>query len=180
VDGIVVSRNVTMGQTVAASFQTPTLFLIATDLTKMEVDTNVSESDIGGIKQSNTATFTVDAFPKRTFTGTVSQIRQSPQTVQNVVTYDVVVSVDNSDLALMPGMTAASRIIVAQRNDVLRVPNQALRYVPGRLGGANESGQAQVWVLRDGQPVSIPVVLGLEDDSFTEVSGGNFSLATRS
>jgi HlyD family secretion protein len=171
VDGIVVSRNVTMGQTVAASFQTPTLFLIATYLTKMEVDTNVSESDIGGIKQSNTATFTVDAFAKRTFTGTVIQIRQSPQTVQNVVTYDVVVSVDNSELALMPGMTAASRIIVAQRDDVLRVPNQALRYVPGRL--VNESGQAQVWVLRDGQPVSIPVVLGLEDDSFTEVSGGN-------
>ena len=173
VDGIVVSRNVTMGQTVAASFQTPTLFLIATDLTKMEVDTNVSESDIGGIKQSNTATFTVDAFPKRTFTGTVSQIRQSPQTVQNVVTYDVVVSVDNSDLALMPGMTAASRIVIAQRNDVLRVPNQALRYVPGRLAGTNEFGQSRVWVLRDGQPVSIPVVLGLEDDSFTEVSGGD-------
>jgi HlyD family secretion protein len=173
VDGIVVSRNVTMGQTVAASFQTPTLFLIATDLTKMEVDTNVSESDIGGIKQGNAATFTVDAFPKRAFSGTVSQIRQSPQTVQNVVTYDVVVSVDNSDLALMPGMTAASRIVIAQRNDVLRVPNQALRYVSGRLAGTNESGQAGVWVLRDGQPVSIPVVLGLEDDSFTEVSGGN-------
>jgi HlyD family secretion protein len=172
-DGIVVSRNVTMGQTVAASFQTPTLFLIATDLTKMEVDTNVSESDIGGIKQSNTATFTVDAFPKRTFTGTVSQIRQSPQTVQNVVTYDVVVSVDNSDLALMPGMTAASRIVIAQRNDVLRVPNQALRYVQGRLAGTNEFGQSRVWVLRDGQPVSIPVVLGLEDDSFTEASGGD-------
>ncbi|MGZ3309163.1 MAG: efflux RND transporter periplasmic adaptor subunit, partial [Xanthobacteraceae bacterium] len=98
VDGTVVSRNVTMGQTVAASFQTPTLFLIATDLTKMVVDTNVSESDIGGIKVGNKATFTVDAFPKRTFEGTVSQVRQSPQTVQNVVTYDVVVSVDNSDL----------------------------------------------------------------------------------
>ena len=133
VDGTVVSRNVTMGQTVAASFQTPTLFLIATDLTKMEVDTNVSESDIGGIKVGNKATFTVDAFPKRTFEGTVSQVRQSPQTVQNVVTYDVVVSVDNSDLALMPGMTAASRIVVDQRNDVIRVPNQALRYKPRGL-----------------------------------------------
>jgi HlyD family secretion protein len=173
VDGIVVSRNVTMGQTVAASFQTPTLFLIATDLTKMELDTNVSESDIRGIKQGNAATFTVDAFPKRTFSGTVSQIRQSPQTVQNVVTYDVVVSVDNSGLALMPGMTAASRIVIAQRNDVLRVPNQALRYVSGRLAGTNESGQPQVWVLRDGQPVPISVALGLEDGSFTEVSGGN-------
>jgi HlyD family secretion protein len=170
VDGIVVSRNVTMGQTVAASFQTPTLFLIATDLTKMEVDTNVSESDIGGIKQGDTGTFTVDAYPKRTFMGNVSQIRQSPQTVQNVVTYDVIVSVDNSDLALMPGMTAANR---TKHDDVLRVPNQALRYMPGHFVGANESGQTQVWVLREGQSVSIPVVLGLEDDSFTEVSGGD-------
>ena len=95
VDGTVVSRNVTVGQTVAASFQTPTLFLIATDLTKMQVDTNVSESDIGGIKEGNKATFTVDAFPRRTFEGAVTQVRQSPQTVQNVVTYDVVVGVDN-------------------------------------------------------------------------------------
>jgi HlyD family secretion protein len=174
VDGIVVSRNVTMGQTVAASFQTPTLFLIATDLTKMEVDTNVSESDIGGIKEGDTGTFTVDAYPKRTFTGNVSQIRQSPQTVQNVVTYDVIVSVDNSDLALMPGMTAASRIVIAKHDDVLRVPNQALRYMPGHSSGANESGQTQVWVLREGQSVSVSVVLlGPEDDSFTEVSGGD-------
>ena len=109
VDGTVVSRNVTMGQTVAASFQTPTLFLIATDLTKMQVDANVSESDIGGIKNGNKATFTVDAYPKRVFEGTVTQVRQSPQTVQNVVTYDVVVSVDNSDLALKPGLTAATQ-----------------------------------------------------------------------
>ena len=103
VDGTVVSRNVTMGQTVASSFQTPTLFLIATDLTKMEVDANVSESDIGGIKPGNKATFTVDAYPKRTFEGTVTQVRQSPQTVQNVVTYDIVIGVDNSDLALNAG-----------------------------------------------------------------------------
>ena len=97
VDGTVVSRNVTMGQTVAASFQTPTLFLIATDLTKMQVDANVSESDIGGIRNGNKATFTVDAYSRRAFEGRVTQVRQSPQTVQNVVTYDVVVSVDNSD-----------------------------------------------------------------------------------
>ena len=117
VDGTVVSRNVTMGQTVAASFQTPTLFLIATDLTKMQVDANVSESDIGGIRNGNKATFTVDAYSRRAFEGTVTQVRQSPQTVQNVVTYDVVVSVDNSDLALKPGLTAATRIIVDQRSD---------------------------------------------------------------
>ena len=173
VDGTVVSRNVTMGQTVAASFQTPTLFLIATDLTKMEVDANVSESDIGGIKQGNKATFTVDAYAKRTFEGAVSQVRQSPQTVQNVVTYDIVISVNNSDLALMPGMTAASRIVVDQRNDVIRVPNQALRYTPAGLAGAVQPGQAQIWVLRDGKPVPIPVMAGLDDDSFTEIVSGD-------
>jgi HlyD family secretion protein len=170
VDGTVVSRNVTMGQTVAASFQTPTLFLIATDLTKMQVDTNVSESDIGGIKDDNKASFTVDAFPKRTFDGAVNQVRQSPQTVQNVVTYDVVVGVDNTDLALKPGMTAATRIVTEQRTDVVRVPNQGLRYSPG--GAAPAQGPTQVWVLRDGQPVGVPVTAGLDDDTFTEIVKG--------
>jgi HlyD family secretion protein len=170
VDGTVVSRNVTMGQTVAASFQTPTLFLIATDLTKMQVDTNVSESDIGEIKEGNKALFTVDAYPKRTFEGAVTQVRQSPQTVQNVVTYDVVVSVDNLDLALKPGMTAANRVVTAQRTDVLRVPSQALRYTPNGLrnaGGKNE--QPRVWAMRDGKPVAVPVTVGLDDDSFVEI-----------
>jgi HlyD family secretion protein len=182
VDGTVVSRNVTMGQTVAASFQTPTLFLIASDLKKMQVDTNVSESDIGGLKDGSSATFTVDAFPKRIFQGRVSQVRQSPQTVQNVVTFDVVVSVDNSDLALKPGMTAATRIIVDQRSDVLRAPSQSLRFVPssaatGRLapGGGRPSGdtQAQVWVLREGKPAAVPVEIGLDDESFVEIVAGN-------
>jgi HlyD family secretion protein len=171
VDGTVVSRNVTVGQTVAASFQTPTLFLIATDLTKMQVDTNVSESDIGGVKDGNKSTFTVDAFPKRTFKGAVNQVRQSPQTVQNVVTYDVVVGVDNSDLALKPGMTAATRIVIDQRDDVIRVPSQALRFSPGGASAATQ-GQPQVWVLRDGQPVAVPVTTGLDDDSFTEIVKG--------
>ena len=186
VDGTVVSRNVTMGQTVAASFQTPTLFLIATDLTKMQVDTNVSESDIGSIKVGNKAIFTVDAFPKRTFEGTVVQVRQSPQTVQNVVTFDVVIGAGNSDLAMKPGMTAATRIVTDERNDVIRVPNQALRYRPsGRTGAASrqseggsikpaagEASQGQLWVLREGQPVLVPVVVGLDDDSFTEIVQG--------
>jgi HlyD family secretion protein len=176
VDGTVVSRNVTVGQTVASSFQTPTLFLIATDLARMEVDANVSESDIGGIKLGDKATFMVDAYPKRTFEGTVTQVRQSPQTVQNVVTYDIVVSVDNSDLTLMPGMTAASRIIVDQRKDVTRVPNQSFRYLPKSHAGAARSDHAQVWVLRDGQPVAIPVVTGLDDDSFTEIVSGDLKL----
>jgi HlyD family secretion protein len=188
VDGTVVSRNVTQGQTVAASFQTPTLFLIATDLTKMQVDTNVSESDIGGIKDGDKATFTVDAFPKRVFEGTVTQVRQSPQTVQNVVTFDAVVSVDNRDLALKPGMTASTRIVVDKRTDVIRVPNQALRYAPGGLANAGTSGAvapsgtgtlasagagSRLWVLRDGRPVALSVVLGLDDENFTEIVNGD-------
>ena len=182
VDGTVVSRSVTGGQTVAASFQTPTLFLIATDLKQMEVDTNTSEGDMGGVKENNAANFTVDAFPQRAFQGKVTQVRQSPQTVQNVVTYDVVIGIDNSDLALIPGMTASTQIITAQKNDVLRVPNQALRYAPHGLSAAHAPGagtltsrQPQVWVLHDGQPVAVTVVLGLNDDNFTEIVNGGLS-----
>lgn len=175
VDGTVVSRNVTIGQTVAASFQTPTLFLIATDLTKMQVNANVSESDIGGVRNGNKATFTVDAYSKRAFEGTVTQVRQSPQTVQNVVTYDVVVSVDNTDLALKPGLTAATRIIIDQRSAVLRVPNQALRYVPkGTV--LHETRQSRVWVLRDGTPTPVQVTAGLDDDEFTEILKGDLKI----
>lgn len=173
VDGTVVSRSVTMGQTVAASFQTPTLFLIASDLKKMEVDTNVSESDIGDLREGNPSSFTVDAFPNRTFEGKVSQIRQSPQTIQNVVTFDVVVSVDNSDLALRPGMTAATRIVTDERNDVIRVPSQALRYMPS--GTQGQGTQARVWVLRAGKPEAVSVELGLDDDSFVEIVNGKLN-----
>ena len=196
VNGTVVARNVTIGQTVAASFQTPTLFLIATDLTQMQVDTNVSESDIGGIKNGNKAYFTVDAFPNRNFQGTVSQVRQSPQTLQNVVTYDVVVSVDNDDLALKPGMTAASRVVTDERKDVLRVPSQALRFVPsgvtarasGQRSGASApasqsaapaSNQGAVYVLRDGVPVKVPVTVGLDDDSHAEIVKGDLKAGER-
>jgi HlyD family secretion protein len=177
VDGTVVSRNVTQGQTVASSLQTPTLFLIGTNLKKMEVDTNVSESDVGGMKEGDKATFTVDAYPKRVFHGTVVQVRLSPQTVQNVVTYDAVVDVDNGDRALMPGMTASTQIIIDQRKDVLRVPDQALRYAPGGLTGVGPgtpvSGQGRVWILRDGKPVALPVGLGIDDGSFTEIVRGD-------
>jgi HlyD family secretion protein len=134
--------------------------------------------------------FTVDAFPRRTFKGAVTQVRQSPQTVQNVVTYDVVVSVDNPDLALKPGMTAASRIVIDERRDVLRVPSQALRYNPasaggtgaqrsgrGRTGGAND--HARVWVLRDGAPVAVQVSSGLDDDTFTEIVKGDLKADDR-
>jgi HlyD family secretion protein len=130
VDGTVISRNVTVGQTVAASFQTPTLFLIATDLTKMQVDANISEGDIGGIRTAETAQFTVEAFPGRRFDGTVSQVRQAPEAVQNVVTYDVVITAANQELLLKPGMTANVTIVVDRRSHVLEVPDQALRYTP--------------------------------------------------
>ena len=171
VDGTVVSRNVTVGQTVAASFQTPTLFLIASDLTRMQVDTNVSEGDIGGIRLDNPVQFSVDAFPNRVFEGKVTQIRQSPQTVQNVVTYDVVVGVANGDLALKPGMTAAVRVIIEQHKDVLRVPSQALRYAP-EGAPRTDAAHPRVFVLRDSAPTPIEIAAGLNDDDFVEIRSG--------
>lgn len=139
VNGIVVARNVEVGQTIAASFATPNLFLIALDLTKMQVDTNVSESDIGGITEGKEATFTVDAYPGHQFSGTIRQVRLAPINVQNVVTYNVVVNVDNQDLRLKPGMTANVSIVVAQREAVLKVPNAALRFTPPGAGQADRS-----------------------------------------
>ena len=185
VDGTVVARNITIGQTVAASFQTPTLFLIATDLTRMQVDTNVSESDIGAIREGDAARFTVEAFTDRSFDGTVVQVRQAPQTVQNVVTYDVVVDAENAAFLLKPGMTATVAIVTARRADVLRVPDQALRFTPSGLRatvpggtlppGASAARQGQVWVLRRGQPVAVTIGLGLDDDTYTEVTAGTLN-----
>jgi HlyD family secretion protein len=129
-DGVVISRNVDVGQTVAASLQAPTLFVIAEDLAKMQVDTSVAESDVGRLQAGMAATFTVDAFPGQVFKGKVRQVRNSPQTVQNVVTYDAVVDVANPDLRLRPGMTATVTFIYAQKDDVLRLPNAALRFRP--------------------------------------------------
>ena len=145
VNGIVVSRNVDVGQTVAASLQAPTLFTIAEDLTRMQVDTNVDEADIGRIRPGQDATFTVDAFRGETFPGKVVQIRQAPQVLQNVITYDVVLSAQNRQLKLRPGMTANVRIVVDQKSSVLKVPNAALRFrPPGVEGEASPSrGKAQ-------------------------------------
>ena len=197
VDGTVVSRSVEVGQTVAASFQTPTLFLVATDLTKMQVDTNVSESDIGDVKVGDRATFTVQAFPNRPFQGTVRQVRQAPVTVQNVVTYDVVVSVDNHNGVLRPGMTATTRIVKAERESVLTVPDRALRFLPrglatGKPGSAGAAGLAppaasagdgaargQVWVLRPGGPLAVPVRVGLTDGTSAEVLAGDLHVGDR-
>jgi HlyD family secretion protein len=130
IDGIVISRNIEEGQTVAASFNTPTLFLIANDLAKMQIEAAVSEADVGGVEAGQTVNFSVDAFPSRQFRGTVKQVRYQPMTNQNVVTYTTIVEVDNSDLKLRPGMTANSSIVVTQKKNALRIPNSALRFRP--------------------------------------------------
>jgi HlyD family secretion protein len=129
-DGVVISRSVDVGQTVAASLQAPTLFTIAQDLTKMQVDTSVAEADVGKLRPQMTAMFTVDAYPSERFRGVVRQIRNAPQTVQNVVTYDAVIDVDNSELKLKPGMTANVTFVYAEKRDVLKVPNAAMRFKP--------------------------------------------------
>jgi HlyD family secretion protein len=180
VNGVVISRAVDVGQTVAASFQTPTLFTIAEDLTKMQIDTNVAESDIGGVKVGQNVEFTVDAYPDTTFKGKVWQIRQAPITVQNVVTYDVVIQVNNSDLKLMPGMTTNVSIILNIRQGVLRITNASLRFrfsdkSAGAGGGAiaaEKKGPA-IWVLENGKPKRVSVTLGISDGNHTEIVSGD-------
>lgn len=143
-DGVVIKRSVDIGQTVAASLQAPTLFTIAQDLRKMQVDTNVDEADIGRIQVGQRAIFTVDAFPGHEFNGQVEQIRKAPQTIQNVVTYTVVVSAENEDQRLLPGMTANVQIVIDERPDVLKVPNAALRFRPSSAGKEPAPGSVRV------------------------------------
>jgi len=200
VDGVVISRAVDVGQTVAASFNTPTLFQIANDLAQMQIDANVDEADIGSVQDGQSVDFTVDAYPNRTFHGVVSQVRNAPTTVNNVVTYDGVISVNNGDLKLKPGMTATVSIITAEHTNVLEIPNSALRFQPpetamndagggpslagNRTGGGGRAagGQGEQAVVRtvyllsnDGrdpkfQPVQI--TLGITDNIYTEVLSG--------
>ena len=174
VNGVVISRNVDVGQTVAASFQTPTLFTIARDLTKMQIDTNVDEADIGNIKAGQDAEFTVDAYPDLTFKGSVWQVRIAPITVQNVVTYDAVIRVDNPGLKLKPGMTANVSIITARKKDVLRIPNASLRFMPaGRYKvGAGQRGYG-VWIIEKGKLRRIKVKTGISDGNYTELISGD-------
>jgi len=198
IDGVVISRSVDTGQTVAASLSAPTLFTIAQDLTKMQVDTNVSEGDVGRLQVGMKTYFTVDSFPGQRFLGTIRQIRNSATTVQNVVTYDAVIDVDNSDLRLRPGMTANVTIVYAERKDVLALSNAALRFHPPSSGGGNASAapsgssgrhgprgagsaasadpaapQAKtIWVLRGGSPQSVDVHVGLTDGTVTELIDG--------
>ena len=185
IDGIVISRNVDVGQTVAASFQAPTLFVIAQDLKHMQVDTNVGEADVGRLTAGMAATFTVDAYPGRPFTGRLRQIRNAAQTIQNVVTYDAVIDVNNRNLLLKPGMTANVVFVAAQKDNVLRLRNAALRFQPdpqllSKLGvkpsagsSAPAPGERAVWVLRGGYPVPVTVSVGISDGTWTELLGGD-------
>ncbi|EDY17504.1 efflux transporter, RND family, MFP subunit [Chthoniobacter flavus Ellin428] len=199
VDGIVISRSVDVGQTVAAAMNAPVLFLIANDLTKMQIDSNVAEADVGNVEVGQDVDFSVDAFPYRTFHGKVVQNRNAAVTVQNVVTYDVVISVDNSDLKLKPGMTATVQIIISRKDDVLKIPNAALRIrtvdadatpapispqptpTPPPVGKHHTSGRTRaekrdrtVFVMPPGggKPKPVPIKLGIDDLVYTEVTDG--------
>jgi HlyD family secretion protein len=201
INGVVLKRQVEPGQTVAASLQTPVLFTIAENLAQMEVQVDVDEADVAQVHVGQQATFTVDGYPGRTFSASVKQVRYGPETVQGVVTYKTLLSVDNSDLALRPGMTATANITVNKAVDVTLVPNAALRFSPPvseqasrsteslisrlfprppRASRPPETGdikgkQQRVWILRDGQPVPMSVVTGSTDGAMTEITGGDIA-----
>src|SRR5215469_2857401 len=197
IDGVVISRNVDVGQTVAASLQAPIIFQIANDLTKMQIDANVAEADVGVLEVGQDVDFTVDAFPMRTFHGKVVQVRNAPITVQNVVTYDTVIGVSNPDLKLKPGMTANVSIIAARKDNVLQIKNAALRYRPAgaaqaplqsttsqgasqppggvrhSMGGRNRTrSERTVYVLSGSQPKPVQIKTGISDGVVTEVVEG--------
>ena len=199
IDGVVISRSVDVGQTVAASLQAPVIFQIANDLTKMQIDANVAEADVGVLEVGQDVDFTVDAFPMRTFHGKVVQVRNAPITVQNVVTYDTVIGVSNPDLKLKPGMTANVSIVVAHKDNVLQIKNAALRYraaeaasgqMTGPRAGSNESkprtptgaqrgagrergtSARTVYLLSGGRPQPVQIKTGISDGIVTEVMEG--------
>ncbi len=200
INGVVLTRSVEPGQTVAASLQAPVLFTLAEDLTEMALHVDVDEADVGKVSEGQAATFTVDAYPDRTFPASVSQVRLGPQTVEGVVTYETLLAVDNSDQALRPGMTATADIVVQRIGDALLVPNAALRYAPvtaagpaPRRGGgiltklfprprrdsdsrrdASGNGRRQrVWTLREGRPAPVEVNIGVTDGVRTQVIDGD-------
>lgn len=178
IDGIVLSKSVEEGQTVAASFNTPELFKIAKDLTNMQVVANVDEADIGGVKAGERVTFTVDAFPEDTFQGTVTQVRQEATTTNNVVTYEVVISAPNPQLKLKPGLTASVTIYTFERYGVLCVPSKALRFTPTKetIGKQRKmvdcEGKNKLWTLEGDVLKAHPVKLGQSDGTNTEIVSG--------
>jgi HlyD family secretion protein len=186
IDGVVISRSIDVGQTVAASFQTPELFFIANDLTRMQVNANVSESDIGMIAEGLPADFRVDAYPGRTFQGTISQIRYNANVVDGVVTYVTLIEVSNEDLALRPGMTANVTFEVARAEDVIRIPNAALRFDPAPRSSTNSWTGAPkkrrrkptVYLLEAGRPRPREIEVGLSDGRFTALTEGDLAEGT--
>ncbi len=179
VDGTVIARRMDVGQTAAASFAAPTVFEIAQDLTKLQLYTNVDESDVGNITAGQNATFTVDAYPATTFQGQVTDVRKAPIITQNVVTYDVVIAVSNPDLKLFPGMTANARILTTKLDDTFKVPNAVLRLHPSpavlkQLGlSASLAGKQQIYVLESGKLKAVPVTFGISDGQSTAVTSGD-------
>jgi len=208
IDGVVLERKVEPGQTVAASLQAPVLFTLAENLAQMELQVDVDEADVGQVRDGQSAAFTVDAYPNRSYPARIRQVRFGAETVNNVVTYKTILNVDNDDLSLRPGMTATAEIVTTERENVLLVPNAALRFTPPqpaeappqpaeaqssggglvasllprpprslapRRQSANAKGSKsaarQIWILRDGQPVAVPVTVGSSDGRMTEVTG---------
>jgi HlyD family secretion protein len=175
VSGTVIARHFDVGQTVAASFQAPDIFDIAQDLTQMQVDTNVDESDVGSIRTGQSASFLVDAYPGMVFRGKVTDVRKAPIVAQNVVTYDVVIAVSNPDIKLFPGMTANVTIITSRVDNALKVPNSALRFRPAadllkQSGITSAPPGTQLYLLKNGKLTAVPVKFGISDGRFTAVA----------
>lgn len=173
VDGIVVSRAVDVGQTVAASFQTPTLFQVAQDLTNMQIEVNVSEADIGKIKKGQDVEYTLDGYADSVFSGKVSEVRIAPTTVSNVVTYTVIVLVDNKEQKMIPGMTANVSIITNKSENVLCVPNEALKFTPKEITGGKKYKEQGIWILKDNKPQRVTIKLGAKNSDKSEIISEN-------
>ena len=169
VDGIVISKAVEVGQTVAASFETPEIFSVAEDLTKMQIEASVVEADIAKVKEGQKVRFTVDSYADDYFYGTVTQVRNEATTTSNVVTYTVVIGIDNSDMKLKPGMTANVEIITAEEKDVMLVPNQALRFYIDDSDNAKRYKDRGVWIIKNGHPERVTVKIGVSDDDNTQI-----------
>ena len=175
VDGIIVTRNVDPGQSVAASFQAPELFTVTKDLKEMQIEVNVSEADIGKIREGQEVDYTLDGYPDEVFKGKVSQVRISPTTVSNVVTYTVIVKVDNEDLKLKPGMTANVSIITVRKKDVLCIPSIALKFAPVEKGEIKRYENQGIWILQNNKPKRVEIKTGASDDSYTEILKGDIT-----
>ncbi len=169
VDGIVISKSVEVGQTVAASFETPEIFSVAEDLTKMQIEASVVEADIAKVKEGQKVRFTVDSYADDYFYGTVTQVRNEATTTSNVVTYTVVIGIDNSDMKLKPGMTANVEIITAEEKGVMLVPNQALRFYIDDSDNAKRYKDRGVWIIKNGHPERVTVKIGVSDDDNTQI-----------